>query len=142
MVPMILNPELERTIQSRVDLWGSLTPAVLRLFRNDFDPTPDSVAGDFMEANYAGYNAVLLGGELTAPAKVAAGWYESVSDQYLFPPPTVAPGNIVYGAWVTYLGDAVAAGRFAAPITMNIGSLPFKLRLRLTSKSESLFEVS
>jgi len=141
MVPVVCNPELHTILTEIVARWSAATPAVLRLFRNDYEPTPGSVAGDFVEANFDGYNPVLLTGELSAPALAAAGWYESISDLYTFGPPAVGPGNVIFGAYLTLLGVAIAATRFDAAITMEPGFPPFRLRLRVSAKSESLFSL-
>jgi len=139
MIPIFHDAELEQVLTWLVGRWSAPTPAVLRLFRNDFSPTPATLASAFMEANWTGYNPVLLTGQLSAPAKAADGFWESLSDLYRFDPPAAPPGNIVYGAYLTLLGVAVASTRFDAPITMNPGFPAFKIRLRVSSKSESLF---
>lgn len=139
MRPIFNDVALELSLSLLVGEWSGAPGAVLRLYRNDFEPSPASVAGDFMEANWATYNAVLLAGELTAPAKVAVGHWESVSNLYTFNPPAAPPGNVVYGPYVTLNGAVVACSRFDAPITMTPGFPPFRLRLRVQTKSESLF---
>lgn len=135
------NVELAEVLNFIVARYATTPGAVLRLFRNDFDPTPASVTADFMECNWDNYLDKLLLGELPAAAKVEDGHYESVSDPFPFFPPTTGSGNMVYGAYVTFDGITRAAERFAAPLPMVIGSPAFSVRLRLSSKSESLFLV-
>lgn len=131
--------ELENVLGYMAGRWGGVPGAELALFKNDFDPGPSSLAAAFIEADYAGYARVLLSGKLTAPAKVAAGFFEVVSDVFIFLPPTTGPGNVIYGGFVLLGGVAVGSQRFTASLPMQIGSVPFSLRLRLTTKSESLF---
>jgi len=135
------NAELSAALQWLIDRWGVLPGAVLRLFRNDLEPTPASVAVDFVEANFPGYSPVLLAGEMTGPIKAADGHYESLTNQYTFFPPASGSGNVIFGGYVTLDGVAVAADRFPEPIPMTIGSPPFRLRMRVSTKSESLFEL-
>jgi len=141
MLKIFHDAELEAALTWLVDRWSAPTPAVLRLFRNDFQPSPATLAGSFLEANFVGYNPVLLTDQLTVPAKVQDGFWESLSDLYAFTPPAAPPGNIIYGAYLTLDGVAVASARFDQPITMNPGFPPFRIRLRVSSKSESLFQV-
>jgi len=139
--PIICDVELESELTWRVGRWGGAPGATLRLFSNDFEPDPETVLADFVEATYDGYAPVVLSGEFSTPSKVAMGFWESVTDIYTFAAPTVGPGNEIFGAYVLLAGEAVACRRFDAPITMAIGSTGFSLRLRVTSKSESLFFV-
>jgi len=141
MLKVFHDAELEAALTWLVNRWSAATPAVLRLFRNDFQPTPATLASSFMEANFAGYNPVLLTGELTPPAKVQDGFWESLSDLYEFTPPAAPPGNVIFGAYLTLAGVAVASGRFDQSITMNPGFPAFRIRLRVSSKSESLFQL-
>jgi len=135
------NVELEAALAWLRGRWNGNPGAQFRLFRNDLDPGPQSALADFVEANWIGYQEKLLMGTLPAPVKVADGHYETVTPLMVFSPPTAGIGNMVYGGYVTFGGAAVAAERFPAPITMGIGSVPFAVRLRVSTKSESLFVV-
>lgn len=139
MTPICHNAELDAILSAIVTRWNTSPEAMLRLFRNDFEPDPDSVLDDFMEANWTGYAAVSLLGELSAAAKLSLGWWQSQSGLYEYQPPVTNPGNVVYGLYVTQSGTVRASLRFDAPITMSPGSLPFRVRLKVNCKSESVF---
>lgn len=141
MQAIFCDVALELALQLIVSNWSGIPGAVLRLFRNDFVPGPASAAADFMECNYAGYATVMLSGQLTPPAKVSDGHWESVSNLYTYNAPAAGPGNLVYGPYVTVAGAPVACSRFDSPVTMAPGFPAFKLRLRVSSKSESLFQL-
>lgn len=138
---IVCNVELEAALTWLRGRWNGNPGAQFRLFRNDYDPGPESVVTDFIEANWIGYAEKLLMNQFPAPVKVADGHYEIVTDKLLFTPPASGNGNMIYGGYVTFGGNAVAAERFPVPIEMGIGSVAFSVRLRVSTKSESLFVV-
>lgn len=121
------------------DRWNGSTGATLRLFRNDFEPGPESVQADFLEANFSGYTPQLLEGQLSDWSKIENGFYQSVATPKIFLPPATGPGNMIYGVFVLYGGEAVAANRFDEPLPMETGGSAFSVRLKINVKSESLF---
>lgn len=139
---IIADVELEAVLTWLVGRWGGDPGATLRLFRNDLEPTPSTTLSAFLEANFLGYAPVLLAGDLTAPAKAETGVWESLSDLHTWFPPASGSGNMIFGAYVVFGGQAVASGRFGAAIPMEVGGVPLSVRLCVTTKSESFFLVS
>jgi hypothetical protein len=138
---VISNPLLQEAAAWLKSRWES-APAVLRLFRNDLEPTPASVAADFLEANYFPYQVVLLGpGGFSAPTMAADGDWEITTPVYTFPTANSAPGNRIYGAYITLNGAVEAAQRFDTPLDLIPGAAPFRIRVNPHIKSGSLFQV-
>lgn len=122
--------------------WNVPGGLVLRLFRNDLEPTPASVVGDFLECNFAGYTSIAVGTLLSAPTLVQDGEYESTTAKFTYQPLAVGTGNNVYGLYVTLDGLLEASQRFPEPIVMQPGSAPIRIRVNPHVKSGSLFEIT
>lgn len=94
----------------------------LKLFRNNFLPTPADSLGSFVEADFGGYASVDLTGQFGAPLKVVDGEYQIATPAYTFSC-TGAPNNSVYGAYVTDGFDVKYSFVFAAPIIVSNGTI-------------------
>lgn len=121
------------------DRWNGSPGATFRLFRNDIEPTPDTVVGDLLQCNWDSYVPQLLSGAMSAWAKIEDGFYQSVSPAFIYVPPVAGVSNTVYGCYVLFGGEAVAIHRFPVPLPMELGGVPASLALKLNVKSESLF---
>lgn len=92
----------------------------LKLFKNNYVPSLDTVVGDLTEADYTGYLAITLT-TWTAPFLDVAGRGEIRAPHGFFAP--AAPytiQNTVYGYWIEDSnGDLILACRFVdGPIAM------------------------
>lgn len=136
---VIMNEELKAALTWLNNRWTGPPQVTVRLFRNDLEPTPANVQADFVEANYVNYNPILAAPFIFGPSKVADGHYEMSDSTYLYLAPPSGIGNLIYGAYLLFGGEVVAADRFPEAIPMQVGSAPFSLRLRVSIKSESIF---
>lgn len=136
---IVTNLELLRIATALVADYGGVPGATLRLFKNDITPSPAITVSDLTECDASNYTPKLLTGDLSAPAKVADGWYESVSSVYTYQPSFTGLPNTVYGSYVLFGGQVVALSYFPEVQKIGTGGVPFKLQLRLAIKSESLF---
>lgn len=98
-----------------------LEGGTLRLFTNDYTPTPQTVVGDLTEATFGGYGNIVLTG-WNAAANDGAGGGVAISPLAVFSASGVAPAELIYGFYILGQGAGnplVLAGRFAsAPIPM------------------------
>lgn len=134
------NQELISVATFLRDRWNGTPGATFRLFRNNLDPTPASVKLDFTECNFGGYVPQMLTGDMSELAKIQDGWYQSVSSNFVYYPPTVGIGNVVYGSFVLFGGEVVACSRFPTPIPIEVGGVAVSVQLKLNVKSVSLLE--
>lgn len=132
------NAELLDQITEVRTRWNAAGGSVLRLFQNNFTPNPASVIGDFTVASYTGYAEVDLEAEWSAPSLEAAGHYAMQTDEYQFDPPGSGGPNTIYGAYIVHDGAVVLSKRFDASILVEVGALPFKVRVKYTQKAESI----
>lgn len=98
----------------------------VHLYKNNIQPTNQTVLGDFVEADYDGYasesltawGATFLNGDGNA---------ESVAPNITFTCTGDTTPNIVYGYYITDAADAVLlmSGKFDAPETMNSAANAF-----------------
>jgi len=115
--------------------WDTLT---LHLFQNDISPTPETVVGDFDEADFTGYAA-------EAGVDFGAAYLDEPNLEAKLTIPTVqfsatggATPNTIYGGYITDAAGTYLYGsqRFAVPIQINsIGDAVFwgpTLGLRVT----------
>jgi len=121
------------------DRWSVGLGATLRLFRNDFQPSPGSQLLDFQECNWPEYSPVLLLNQLGPVTLSTVGNYSCSSPIFIFIPPAGGVGNNVYGAFIRKENNVEAFQRFNEPIAMVPGATPFKIRLIASTKSGSLF---
>lgn len=92
------------------------TPLHVRLFQNNFTPSPNMVVGDLVECTFTGYAASTVivwnpvGDDDTGNALV-------IGDQKLFAATGSAIGNMAFGYYVTDAAGTVVywAERFATP---------------------------
>jgi hypothetical protein len=97
-------------------------PAVyLRLYGNDFVPTPASVLSNFTESNFTGYNAILLAGKFGPVTKVTDGEYETDSPVFVFVCTSGGP-QLVYGCYISDGANLITSINFGSPVTMQAGS--------------------
>lgn len=97
---------------------------VLHLFQNDVIPTPDMVAGDFVEADYTGYATVDVE-EIGVSYDNADGDAERSFTSGHFQPTASTVTNTVYGYYLTTgvaafggAGSLLKAERFDAPVPL------------------------
>jgi len=109
--------------------------AILHLYKNNYTPVDTSVLGNFIEANFSGYNfvttamgaAVEIGGKATSTDAAAR----------LFTHNGGGTANSIYGYYVTdfAITKVVWAERFAAPISMSAVPDQISITLQLTLDS-------
>lgn len=93
---------------------GGTYPTV-HLFKTAVTPTNVSVPGDFVEADYNGYAAVVLT-HWNAAYWQSQGAAVTYSNQILFQPTDGLVTNTVYGYWLEVAGgDYLGAERFQTP---------------------------
>jgi len=116
---------------------GFMPPSTLRLFGNNFTPTPDSHLFDFIESTYNGYGRQSLQFDLNPIQRVANGVYEFSVDQKTFTSLAVQPQN-VFGWYIASDDGWVYAGRFLNPIGISVGT-PVHVNIVVQSISLSTF---
>ncbi len=118
-IVMPLDARLAALEAKRLNYLNTLT---LRLFKNDYTPTVDSVVGDFTVADFPGYAGITLndfGASYGNTAKNA----ESDTGVHTFTCTGAPSGGVqhIYG-WYTVdgAGDVGPAARFAAPVPIDL----------------------
>lgn len=130
--------ELEHQINEVRDRWNAFGGSTLHLFKNNFVPGPQNIEDDFTEADFDGYAAVGLTGDWSAVVRVEEGHYEMHTTEHQYDAPGEGAANTIYGAYIVHDGEVVHSKRFDNPILMEVGSLPFKVRVTYTQKAESI----
>lgn len=121
-------------LENLIDLLQA--PYSLRLFGNDFIPTPASVIADFIEGPFFGYARQVLTGNFNAPIKIRDGFYASVSNQFTFA--FAAPTDTLsYGWWVSNDVEVLLSGRFDVPRACNQFAV-VQLQITLQSLASSV----
>jgi|KBSMisStaDraftv2_1062788.scaffolds.fasta_scaffold26870_3 hypothetical protein len=96
----------------------------LRLFKNNFTPTPASVAGDFTEADFTGYAAVQVNSKFGSPYKVIDGEYQTDSSAFSYSCSGGSSQNL-YGWYLTWFDGSTTwvlkSGVFASVFAMASG---------------------
>lgn len=138
MVAHIHDVELLAEIEEVRARWNDVGGSVLRLFQNNFVPAPDAELADYNEADFDGYAEIDLAGEWAEPVYVMAGWYKMETPEFTIDPPGMGAAQTIYGAYIVHDGGVVQSKRFDAPIVMEVGALPWKIRARYDKKSESI----
>jgi hypothetical protein len=90
----------------------------LRLFQNNFSPTPASVLASFTEASYSGYAGLSLSAAFGAPTKIVDGEYQIASANQTFNGPA-SGSQVVYGWYVSDGTGVQFSGLFSSPVTMD-----------------------
>jgi len=99
----------------------------LRLFRNDFQPTPKHAVGNFSEATFAGYARINMGGKWHLVFKVIDGEWQFSSDDVFFTA-TAGANETVFGWYLVGDGKVKLSARLPFGKLMNVGQT---LQLRL-----------
>jgi hypothetical protein len=95
---------------------------VMRLFGNDYAPTPESAEIDFIEATFPGYARWNMTGVWKDPLKVQSGNYAIRSARHTFV--CVGPTAFtVYGMYILEGTFVKFSARFPSPIPMGIGAI-------------------
>jgi hypothetical protein len=99
----------------------------LKLFKNNFVPTPASVLTDFAEATFPGYFEISLLGQFANPVLLTNGLcqIQMVSQSFTIG----APGlETIYGAYLEQFGQVLLSWNFDTPIdTSTPGAIPVGL---------------
>jgi len=109
----------------------------MRIFANDFIPTPASVLADFTEASFTGYSPVPMLNKFKPPAKIKDGIYEIAAPGHVFLC-TGGPPQTVYGVYLSNGIDVQMFERFSKPIIMDRNSV-FSVSFRPQLLSEYEF---
>jgi hypothetical protein len=119
---------------------AALTPdesLLLRLYRNDLTPALNTVAGDFQQATFVGYNQHILARGGWSPATVLAGVASIEWAQGALSFRNSGDGNTtVYGCYLLggTSGVVYYARRFSTPQVIPVAGVLYVLpRVRLTS---------
>lgn len=99
----------------------------LRLFTNDFKPTPASKIGDFAEATFPGYAAVAMAGKWKPVFKVIDGEYQFSSKEVTWQA-TAANQQLIFGWYLTGSGKVKLSCRLPFGHSMNY---PQRLTVRV-----------
>jgi hypothetical protein len=86
----------------------------LRLFQNDFIPSPSSQFLDFIESTFPGYAPLGLVDAFGAPLKLSDGSFYLPCAPQEFTPTNNATEK-AYGFFLTVAGEVVMSGRFGVP---------------------------
>jgi len=120
---MLVTLALRKMLDTSVALINADTIAI-KLFQNDLTPGPNTVVGDFVEADFSGYAVVAVN-------QVGIAWDDDDGnaaqsfDNAHFQGTTGAVTNTIYGWWMTGTIDGVTANqliqakRFDTPIPVN-----------------------
>lgn len=108
----------------------------LKLFANNFLPTPASPIASFVEATFQGYLGVDLTNQFGAAAKVQDGQYQTSTPFFTFNC-TGGAGQQIFGWWVDDGANMKLAQSFDAPITITPGS-PYQLQIQPQEISQSI----
>jgi len=90
----------------------------LRIFKNNFTPTPANVLADFTEATYTGYAGVSLAGDFAAQTKIQDGEYQTQSTSHTFGPNS-GTAQTVYGWYIDDGTNVKLSFKFDNPITVD-----------------------
>lgn len=93
----------------------------LRLFVNNFTPTPVNIRSDFTEASFVGYAGQSLSSDFAAGVKIIDGEYQSSSTTHTFSC-TSGSSQTVYGWYIDDGTDVFLSNKFSAGIVMASGS--------------------
>lgn len=118
-----------KTLQLVIDyLRGTLlntANSYVKLFHNNFTPTPASVLGDFTEATYTGYAAIQVNSKFGSPYKVIDGEYQTDSSAFSYSC-TGGSSQTVYGWYLTWFDGSTTwvlkSGVFSTPFVMTTGA--------------------
>jgi len=97
-------------------------PCKIKLFQNDLAPGPDTVIGDFVEADFSGYAAIShVAGDWSLPLNLLGPSVGTQTPLDHFEATSSAVVNVVHGFWLEQTGPPVVlitCGRFDAPANM------------------------
>jgi len=119
------NKQLQDVIDYIRGTFLNTANSYVRLFKNNFTPTPANVVGDFTEATFTGYAAVQVNSKFGSPYKVIDGEYQTDSSAFTF---SCSGGSsqTVYGWYLTFFDGAVTtvrkSGVFTTPFVMTTGA--------------------
>lgn len=111
-----------------LDLFFTRNPT-LRLFTNNFQPTPGTNVAQFSEASFAGYARKNLASVFNAPVKVQDGAYSITSDPFSFLPAASSP-TMVQGWYIQDINNWLFAAQFLTPEAV-IDSVPIAFTIQL-----------
>jgi hypothetical protein len=92
----------------------------LRLFKNNFTPTPASILSAFTQADFTGYASVSLASQFGAQTKIVDGEYQINSGTYTFTW-TGGSDQTVYGWYIDDGTDVKFSQTFPSAILMTTG---------------------
>lgn len=97
----------------------------VRLFKNNFTPTPASVFADFTECDFIGYAAVQINSKFGTPYKVIDGKYQTDSSAFTFTQ-TSGSAQTAYGWYLTWYDGVTTtvrkSGVFVSPLSFAPGA--------------------
>lgn len=115
----VTKAKMKELLAAMIGVGGILEAPTVRLFKNNYFPSKDSVIGDFTLADFTGYatsTAVTWG----APHVNADGNLEIQGGVKQFTATDGATPNTVYGYLLTTAGGAlIAAERFDVPVPVS-----------------------
>lgn len=115
--------------QERSVLTGS--GCILRLFTNDFQPTPASAIADFIEATFTGYASQSLGTDWTAAAIISPGVARMNTSIRTFSFTGGSGSQTIYGFYAvnTAVTSLMFSKRFASPIVLSPTNTLIEMRI-------------
>lgn len=131
--PLYSNPLLLARSTSLQTLLNS--GHTLRLFVNNFIPTPSTPLSSFTEASFPGYAGISLAGQFAGPTLVQDGQYMLTTPVLTFAC-TGLPGQTIYGWYVDDGTNMVACQLLTTPFPITQGgTYPVLLRPQEISQS-------
>lgn len=109
----------------------------LHLYQNNYTPVDGSVLGSFTEADFSGYEAVLI--DSWTASSIVSGRARSVADPEVFTQDGGSTGNDIYGYYITKgeTGALLWAERGSgAPYDMNSAGRQLSVALQLTLRTD------
>ena len=97
------------------------TGHVLRLFKNNFTPTPGSLYTDFVESTFGGYSTLSFTGSFATPVLIIPGEYQSSGPTWSFSWAS-GPDEVCYGWWITKGTTWKLAQVLPSPFTFTSGA--------------------
>lgn len=108
----------------------------LKLYSNNYTPTPSSPITAFVECNFQGYLAADLTGAFGAPSFVVDGQYQ-ISTGFFTYTCSGGAGQTAYGWWIDDGTNLKMAQQFDTPVSITLGS-PYQLQVQPQEISQSI----
>lgn len=113
---------IEAVLEAMQALWGNETNPYLKLYQNNFTPTPSSTLASFTEATFDGYGeGTVAAAGWSAPFLVSGNRYVCTAPSITWVSTGATPSNTVYGWYLVDHGVAnvLYAEAFPTPVVVS-----------------------